>query len=42
VDFLLRSTVFICGYEENADINAAKNVLAAGRAVMFCGGVDAA
>ena len=27
-----------CGHEENADINAAKNILAAGRAVYVCGG----
>ena len=26
-----------CGYEENADINAAKNILAAGHAVLVCG-----
>lgn len=26
-----------CGYSENADVNAAKNVLAAGRAVIACG-----
>ncbi len=26
-----------CGYEENADINAAKNILAAGHAVLTCG-----
>lgn len=26
-----------CGYEENADINAAKNILAAGHAVLACG-----
>ena len=27
-----------CGHTENADINAAKNILAAGRAVFACGG----
>ena len=26
-----------CGYEANADINAAKNILAAGHAVLACG-----
>ena len=26
-----------CGHEENADINAAKNILAAGHAVLACG-----
>ena len=26
-----------CGYTENADINAAKNILAAGHAVLACG-----
>ncbi|MEV6321980.1 zinc ribbon domain-containing protein [Nocardia sp. NPDC051787] len=26
-----------CGYSENADVNAAKNILAAGRAVTACG-----
>jgi putative transposase len=26
-----------CGYRENADLNAAKNILAAGRAVIACG-----
>ena len=26
-----------CGHEENADINAAKNILAAGHAVLTCG-----
>jgi len=26
-----------CGYEENADINAAINILAAGHAVLACG-----
>lgn len=26
-----------CGYQENADINAAKNILAAGHAVLACG-----
>ena len=26
-----------CGYEENADLNAARNILAAGQAVMACG-----
>ena len=29
-----------CGHEENADLNAAKNILAAGRAVLACGGLD--
>ena len=29
-----------CGHEENADINAAKNILAAGRAVMVSVGMD--
>jgi putative transposase len=29
-----------CGHEENADMNAAKNILAAGRAVLVCGGMD--
>jgi putative transposase len=28
-----------CEYEENADLNAAKNILAAGRAVFDCGGM---
>jgi putative transposase len=28
-----------CGYCENADLNAAKNILAAGRAVLACGGI---
>lgn len=26
-----------CGYSENADINAARNILAAGHAVLACG-----
>jgi putative transposase len=29
-----------CGHEENADLNAARNILAAGRAVSVCGGLD--
>lgn len=29
-----------CGHSENADINAAKNILAAGLAVFACGGCD--
>ncbi|HIH97350.1 MAG TPA: IS200/IS605 family element transposase accessory protein TnpB [Thermoplasmata archaeon] len=29
-----------CGYSENADVNAAKNILAAGLAVFACGGYD--
>ncbi len=29
-----------CGHEENADVNAARNILAAGRAVLVCGGLD--
>ena len=28
-----------CGYSENADLNAARNILAAGRAVLACGGI---
>ncbi|HGN1323217.1 TPA: zinc ribbon domain-containing protein, partial [Proteus mirabilis] len=27
-----------CGYTENADINGARNILAAGHAVLACGG----
>ncbi|HGN1986091.1 TPA: zinc ribbon domain-containing protein, partial [Proteus mirabilis] len=27
-----------CGYTANADINAARNILAAGHAVLACGG----
>ncbi|HDZ8992263.1 TPA: transposase [Escherichia coli] len=29
----------ICGYTENADINGARNILAAGHAVLACGGM---
>ena len=29
-----------CGHSENADVNAAKNILAAGHAVFACGGSD--
>jgi putative transposase len=29
-----------CGHQENADLNAAKNILAAGQAVVACGGLD--
>ena len=29
-----------CGHETNADLNAARNILAAGRAVLACGGLD--
>jgi putative transposase len=28
-----------CGYTENADINGARNILAAGHAVLACGGI---
>ncbi|MFM4797905.1 zinc ribbon domain-containing protein, partial [Aeromonas caviae] len=28
-----------CGYEANADVNSARNILAAGHAVLACGGV---
>ena len=28
-----------CGYTENADLNAAKNILAAGHAVLACGDI---
>ncbi|MGL6424216.1 RNA-guided endonuclease InsQ/TnpB family protein, partial [Aeromonas caviae] len=28
-----------CGYEANADVNGARNILAAGHAVLACGGV---
>ena len=28
-----------CGYEVNADVNGARNILAAGHAVLACGGV---
>ena len=28
----------LCGHKENADLNAAKNILAAGLAVFACGG----
>jgi putative transposase len=28
----------VCGYEANADINGARNILAAGHAVLTCGG----
>ncbi|EJL2370208.1 transposase, partial [Salmonella enterica] len=28
-----------CGYTENADINGARNILAAGHAVLACGGM---
>jgi putative transposase len=28
-----------CKHEENADVNAAKNILAAGRAVLACGDI---
>ncbi|HCU2335152.1 TPA: transposase [Klebsiella aerogenes] len=28
----------VCGYTENADINGARNILAAGHAVLACGG----
>jgi putative transposase len=31
-----------CGYEENADMNAARNILAAGQAVLACGGMGVA
>jgi putative transposase len=27
----------VCGYESNADLNAARNILAAGHAVLACG-----
>jgi len=27
-----------CGYEANADVNGARNILAAGHAVLACGG----
>jgi putative transposase len=30
-----------CGYETNADVNAAQNILAAGQAVSVCGGLGA-
>jgi putative transposase len=30
-----------CGYETNADLNAARNILAAGQAVSVCGGLGA-
>lgn len=29
----------VCGYIDNADINGAPNILAAGHAVLACGGV---
>ncbi|KEY44773.1 zinc ribbon domain-containing protein, partial [Klebsiella pneumoniae] len=29
----------VCGYTENADINGARNILAAGHAVLACGGM---
>mgnify|MGYP003552270696 FL=1 len=29
----------VCGHTENADLNAAKNILAAGRAVLACGDI---
>ncbi len=29
----------VCGYNENADINGARNILAAGHAVLACGGM---
>ena len=29
----------VCGYEANADVNGARNILAAGHAVLACGGV---
>ncbi|WP_373602558.1 zinc ribbon domain-containing protein [Proteus terrae] len=28
-----------CGYTENADINGARNILAAGHVVLACGGM---
>jgi len=31
-----------CGYKENADVNAAKNILAAGQAVLACGDIGLA
>lgn len=29
-----------CGYSENADINGARNILAAGHTVLSCGGME--
>ncbi|EKD7756595.1 transposase, partial [Shigella sonnei] len=29
----------VCGYTANADVNGARNILAAGHAVLACGGV---
>ena len=31
-----------CGYTENADINGARDILAAGHAVLACGGMEQA
>ncbi|MDO2266456.1 zinc ribbon domain-containing protein, partial [Escherichia coli] len=32
----------VCGYTANADVNGARNILAAGHAVLSCGGVGEA
>ena len=38
MDCRSRQSKLLPGHTENADINAAKNILAAGYAVMACGG----
>ncbi|MBL4818106.1 MAG: transposase, partial [Deltaproteobacteria bacterium] len=30
----------VCGYAENADLNAAHNILSAGHAVLACGDIE--